>query len=295
LSKEGIAMRIKAVRRYIAPQYPTRDYLLEHPELLRWIPKRWRKNRLVLGVLGMIVPLIVGCSTSEADDNEAKAPSTGIRVAPLFVHGNGRGAFGCVVVNPPVFLSEDEAQQVIRDEAKKAGIEFKDTQLTFTGVMTPVTNRFDFIAKENAAEEAGRQPKEKPQPPKPKTQKCDLSLDGYDEKHGIAYEFVSDDDFNCWETRKPGLSCTVSRYDFKATAEVLARGLAGVNDKKIVGFFYEPAAGPGKVSYPQKGATDADWKAFGEAREKSGKENGKEELRKQVRDFLAWLKAQGVI
>ena len=34
-------------------------------------------------------------------------------VAPVFIHGEGRGALGCVVVSPPVFLSEAEALEVL--------------------------------------------------------------------------------------------------------------------------------------------------------------------------------------
>ena len=49
-----------------------------------------------------------------------------IVVAPIFEHGTGRGADGCVVVSPPVFLSEEEAVQVIREELAKQGIKLKE-------------------------------------------------------------------------------------------------------------------------------------------------------------------------
>jgi hypothetical protein len=44
-------------------------------------------------------------------------------VAPIFEHGEGRGATGCVVVTFPVFLSEEEAMQVIREELAEHGID----------------------------------------------------------------------------------------------------------------------------------------------------------------------------
>lgn len=47
-------------------------------------------------------------------------------VAPIFEHGEGRGATGCVVVNPPVFLSEQDAMQVIREELPKSGVSLSE-------------------------------------------------------------------------------------------------------------------------------------------------------------------------
>jgi len=45
-------------------------------------------------------------------------------VAPIFRHGAGHGSFGCKAVNPPVFLSEDEARQVIIEEGETGGLSF---------------------------------------------------------------------------------------------------------------------------------------------------------------------------
>ncbi len=284
-------MRTKLVRRYVVPHYPTRDYLLEHPELLRWIPKRWQHNPLVLGALGMVVPLILARPAVAAGEGVKDAPAVAVRVAPLFPHGEGRGSFGCVAMNPPVFLSEDEARQVIRDEAKKAGIEFVEDGLTIKDAEVPVTNPYDFLderEENNKAKAAQKNP-----PKKPKLQKQDLVLDGYDKKRRIAFEFVSGKDFNKWEKRGSGW-CSASVYDLKATAEHLKQGLAQSKSDAVVGVFYEPGMSPPKIAYPKKGA-DADWKAYYKAREKAGKELGEKELRKQVRDFLDWLKTQGVI
>ena len=41
-------------------------------------------------------------------------------VAPIFQHGEGRGATGCIVMSPPVFLSEEEALLVVREELGKS-------------------------------------------------------------------------------------------------------------------------------------------------------------------------------
>ena len=102
-------------------------------------------------------------------------------------------------------------------------------------------------------------------------------------------------DFADWETKTHKAYCTVSSYDFDATARVLTNGLAHTKGKTILAVFYEPGASAPKMDYPKKDATEDDMKAFWEAKQKAAKELGEKELREQVRDFLEWLKAQGVI
>ena len=282
-------MKCKKVRRYVAPQYPTREYLVEHPELLNWVPKRWRKNRLVLAVLSMVVPLLLARQATAGDKTAPKAAT--VRVAPLFIHGDGRGAFGCVAVNPPVFLSEDEARQVVQDEAKKAGITFEADALTLKDVTVPVTDQFGFLDEE----EKGKNEKTQKNTAASKTQRRDLWLDGYAGKQKIAYEIVSQQDFADWERKDRSGWCSVSSYDFKSTAETLRNGLAQAKGDTVAAVFYEPGASAPEVASPKGKATEAEWKAHWQAREKAGKELGEKELRLQVRDFIEWLKAQGVI
>lgn len=281
-------MRIHSVKRYPTPSYPTQHVLKEHPELLAMIPDRWRQNKLVLGMLSMVIPLILSRSAAAGDASKSdKEPMT--RVAPIFVHGEGRGSFGCVVVNPPVFLSEDEARQVVIDEAGKAGIKFTPDGLTLKDVPLPVTDQFGFLDERETS--SGKR-----KPPKPAKKKTgDLVLDGYDLKHKVAYEVVSQADFSAWEDKAAGRVCTVSSYDFKTTASTLTNGLAKTKGDTIVAVFYEPGASVARTAPTKRPKTDAEWKASWTEREKQGKALGEEELRAQVRDFLAWLKAQGII
>ena len=55
-------------------------------------------------------------------------------VAPIFQHGEGRGATGCIVMSPPVFLSEEEALQVIREEMAAKGVQLGTNQTTVAGI-----------------------------------------------------------------------------------------------------------------------------------------------------------------
>ena len=54
--------------------------------------------------------------------NDEKQAS--VLVAPIFEHGKGRGATGCIVIAPPVFLSEEDARQAIEEELKRIKINF---------------------------------------------------------------------------------------------------------------------------------------------------------------------------
>ena len=91
-------------------------------------------------------------------------------------------------------------------------------------------------------------------------------------------EFVSTDDILDWKT-DTGMAATVEEFDLKGTAQ----RLADCTDNVAV--FYDPTAdnyldftGSNEESYVE-----------------SSREQSLEELRAQVRDFLQWLKAQGVI
>jgi hypothetical protein len=252
-------MNIQPVRGTVNPRYPSSDYLEQHPDLLSLVPERWRQNAFVLRVLGGVVGLVLAAQNSASAQQRTPGPPS--RVAPIFVHGSGRGAFGCIAVSAPVFLTEDEARQVIQQEAKTAGLEFEPGALTLHGVDVPVTELYSCFDVDGMRK-----------PPAPAVEKRDLPLDGFDRKHNVAFEFVSGQDYAAWQTKRPQCVSSVSVYEVKDAAARLRDGLATTPRGPWLGLFYEPAAG-----------TVA-------ARQQNG-----EELRKQVRDFLQWLKAQGVL
>ena len=100
-------MNIQPVRGKVNPRYPSSDYLEQHPELLSLVPERWRQNAFVLGELGGVVGLVLAAQQSASAQQRAPGPPS--RVAPIFSHGEGRGAFGCLAVAAPVFLAEDQS------------------------------------------------------------------------------------------------------------------------------------------------------------------------------------------
>ena len=75
-------------------------------------------------------PVASAVPAAAAQDPAAIAPEPGALslrparriVAPLFERGDGRGAAGCVVVAPPVFMSEEEALTIVGEELAKYGV-----------------------------------------------------------------------------------------------------------------------------------------------------------------------------
>jgi hypothetical protein len=245
-------MKVQPVKRYGGAAYPDKPSAAKQPGLLAHTPERWQSKPVVLAALTSLVGMTAAYQTQVAG-GKAKAGSL---VAPLFIHGEGRGTFGCEVVNPPVFLSEAEAREVVIEEAKRAGIQFKAGGPALAGVEVPARTSKD---------------------PKGTTV---LTADGFDAKRGVAFVVVSGKDAEDW-TEPSGSS--IDRYDSKKLAGEVVAKVKKSAAKGVTATFYEPYSHPN----PDR----RDWeKSRADALVKD-----REELRKQVRDFVKWLKSQGVI
>ena len=282
---------------YKSPSYPTNEPIQLHPELLKTVPRRWARNPVVLTALSLVLSAgLTACGTASdsilPDSNSAPAASDASGVSnssssgnstisaasaedstensasdpatldiPIFAHGTGRGSYGCESVAPPVFLSEEEAMQVIEEECAAQGIDLTG-QKTISGTFPATSTLPEAISGSDSDQ----------------TYTGNLSLDGYSEDLGIGVEFVSTDDILDWKT-DTGMAATVEEFDLKGTAQCLA------DCTDNVAVFYDPTAD--------------DYREFTGSNEESyvesSKEQSLEELRAQVRDFLQWLKAQGVI
>jgi hypothetical protein len=267
-------MKVTPLKRYSIPEYPIHDILAAHPELLKLVPKRWANTPLVLSALSMVCLILAACNKRPADERASAAKAanptvqsqlSAIRVAPIFHHGDGRGSFGCVSTAAPVFLTEDEARQVITEEAATAGIHFENT----SQVMAQVE-------MENLEIDARTR--------KPKTQKLSLILDGTDPQRNIAYEFVSDQNASEWEMGISNYGST-GGIAIKPVAEALQKGFSKTNTNQTMGVFYDP------ISYaPYRRTHFSD-----SCNEKEARDKSVQELREQVKDFISWLKTQGII
>jgi len=267
-------MDLKPVKHYAGPRYPTSAYLVEHPELLRLVPKRWRGNKVVLATLGAAAVLVTSCQSLHVSG----------KLAPIFVHGEGRGTFGCRATNPPVLLSEDEARAVITAEAAKAGLKFDFRGFEIPRAHIPETDKcsdrmFDDLIR-----------------PLKHVQVSRLTLDGFDKARRIGYEYVSKDDVEEWEYKPNYEDCTGWTDDMRTTAQRLRLGLEESPDVPTVGIFYDPGMDM-HTAWNVRNLEDS-LKGIDPKQDHRSSEPvrySEELLRAQVRDFIHWLKAQRII
>ena len=273
--------KLTPVTRYSDPKYPTKEAVNADPRLLAHIPRRWARNPYVLTALSLVMAAgLTACGNNQDSESLFPAASPAVSASPdsadsagsapseadaldipIFAHGTGRGSYGCESVAPPVFLSEEEAMQVIAEECAAQGIDISGSK-TISGTF-PATSTLPEAISGSASDE---------------TYTGELTLDGYSETLGIGIEFVSTEDILDWQA-PTDVGSSTEQYDLKGTAQRLAEATDNV------AVFYDPAAG--------------NYEDFTGSNEESYMENSKEqsmdELREQVRDFLQWLKAQGVI
>ncbi|MBP7402856.1 MAG: hypothetical protein KBA30_09590 [Clostridia bacterium] len=244
--------RIKSVATYAIPRYPTREGVTGDPSVLGALPARWGARPAVCMALPFTLSSgLAGCRVGSWWNPSGGGEEIAKQIVPVFTHGGGIGVYGCDSVTPPVFLSEEEAQFVIREEAERRGVRFTEAR-EIQGDRFPVVQLGDIYSSIPDTTWSGT-----------------ISLDGYDPALGIGFEFVSGEDLREWNS---GLwSSIIARYDFKGTAERLAEAVPGT------AVFYDPGRDEEDPEFIMT------------------RDHLIEDLRAQVRDFLDWLAAQGVI
>jgi len=255
-----------------------------------------------------------GCSKDQPAGSSARPAGNDLAgkaaiVAPIFEHGEGRGATGCVVVNPPVFLSEEEALQVITEELQQAGLHFSQRDVPMEDVSIPL--RIEVRKEDWVTGRDGLTAKPA------RTQTRSLNLDLVDSTRFVAVEFVSQSDHRESRTNHDDTddtmttlrSSSVQEYDFKDTAAWIAK-YAGEQGRGLrLGIFYDPIAWPKPASDSAQpsGLTETQdlaelFRAAVHEHDRIGRMTSEERLaeskrllRLQVKDFADWLKGQGVI
>jgi len=265
-------METKPVTEHPAPAYPTRREFLE------------------TGTAAALLAAGGGCGGT-----------AGVHplVAPIFEHGEGRGSMGCVVVSPPIFLSEEEALQVIKEELAKAGIQLgagKELTEVTVKYVDPWQRRMmdgDSWFGESTAPASGK-----------------ASLAAIDREKRVGVEFVTARDCDRFAG---GNFSTVSSYETKDLARQMATAIRDQGRENLrIGVFYDPL-----VHYDWNAAVDTspaeDTRANAEqvSADRANREPGeldaegreqrfdrlwrsverqaKDQVRQQARDFVAWL------
>lgn len=263
-------MQPRPLGRYAAPRYPAKLEVHAAPALLeRARPASWLRDEALAAVAAAAVLAQSGCA-------ERVPPA----VAPVAVHGDGVASVGCVVVSPPSYLSEEDAQRIIREEAARRGLLLAAPSSPVLGehILAPARPASPYRKWWNALYE----PREAYVP--------DLA----DSAKKIAVEFVGDRD--ALRFANPGLrsplKATRSAYaiDMRSSAQNLS---VQVSRKGAPGFYfgavYDPAV---KTGCGRPGSLPPEKRQECEASARAASE---QLLREQVADFLDWLKAQGAL
>ena len=328
-------MKISPVRKYRTPAYPTLFAAQLDSELLSRIPGRWRKSpkfAAALGLLGgLTTRLLVAAEVSDRAV-EAKAAVTqapGARrpapdkpsaardvhqatavVAPLLEEAlqyDGRGSFGCVAVNPPTFLSEDEALEIIRTELEAAGLKLKE-DVDLDDVEAPVAGGRGMDAEEVTEDEDGNDRtisvRLRHDPGMGRASKLaprSFSFDLADADRSVFIEYLSARDHTDWEGSSMS---TVSSYDFPALARKVSNSFQKRRSDKqtVFGVFFDPLARTEIVPPQVSGLTrEQERVAYQEYRKAQRNEwehlnvKAKAKLRKQVQNFVAFLTKSGIV
>jgi len=252
---------------YKVPAYPTHSQLQARPGfLLRHLPPRWRGDRLLLLLLTSSLPATQGCTE----------PALG--VAPLSNHGYGVGSYGCMVITPPIFMSETEAMAVVKDELEAAGI---------SGMAQGVT--LDDVTVSGVAVEDCNPGIE------PGDSSITFVADLYDEPKLLAIEVFTERDFTAMH-RDAELVCetSVESIDLKRTALLLTQELEEKGQGRWYGVLYDPVP---SASYDDLQACwdREDPDPCEDALMDKTREMGKRMLREQVRDLVVWMEGNGVL
>jgi len=279
-------MEIKSVNNRQQPNYPTIDLFVKHPELLaRNIPSSWLKNKVVATSFAAF--LLSSSGTIIAQTNNAvevvdtlKSNPVGMpqekkadkdiitNVAPIFAHGEGRGAIGCVVMSPPVFISEDEGIKIILDKLKAEGYNFSRENCPKIKFTAPPIANGCFGYRDNDTTKVS-------------DANVELKMDGYNKDLNFAIQFVSTNDYRKFRS-DDGCWSSVQGYNTKKAAEIIREKLIADGKSNAV-VFYDPIA---SIDFER----NKDWRKS----EKEANEEAKKLLLKQVDDFIKWLKTNNI-
>jgi hypothetical protein len=282
-------METKPLLNYKTPSYPRIEVVFSDPDLLlKNMPVSWRGNKLI--VTAMISFSLSACKGQSDDpgnvsqmeqlvnDNTNRSDSIiskqdSAKIAPIFVHGDGVGASGCVMIAPPVYLSEEDALNIISGELKKVGLTFNDK---FKG--DPI-----MISRKKVVYNENENIKNWEERYSDTTEIKNLYPDAYNKDLNMIIEFVSYEDYEAFGDEKPEFS-SVSEYLIKSSAEKIQKVFKEKGKYSSV-VFYDPV-GWGDISNREQG-----WDEM----EKEGRKKAVEMLKLQVADFIEWLKNEGII
>ena len=299
-------MKIKKLKNYQTPVYPNMKEMAKTPEIMNKLPRRWQvpsKWMMIVGISSLLTRYMSAEDVDTMSSSIVAFPNTGklkqvgkeikveqndkisfANILPEALAEDGRGAFGCMATNPPTFLSESEALELIHGELLKAGLKLKeDVKINGIKVKNPKKR---YSRKKDI----------------PDNIIGEYRFDYTSEDESIIIEFLSKKDHDDFDASN--MMCTVSSFDFPALTQKMKNSFEKYNGKEAtVGIFFDPLVsrneGSSRFSWINtQGIKDKDLINF--MREEYTKksvtstlpqEKAKEKLREQVAYFVEQLRA----
>jgi hypothetical protein len=245
------------------PAYPTRAQVdADRGLLIRYAPAAWRRSGLLMALLVGTLPTAQGCGQ----------PAKG--VAPIFEHGNGLAWWGCLVMVPPVYLSESEARNVVTDALMSSGLGEPKTNEEM-----PDSSKIDIeVDSCGRVEESG-------------TSSGLFTADLYWDEQDMGVEIVTMHDWNTMhrtssDTEYGCEGDSVGYGDVIGAARAQADLLANHGGPHWYGVLYDPIVQgcPKEHHYEKSDCTEQD-----------RVRPANDFLRAQVQDLVAWMKQNGLL
>ena len=288
-------LKARPLRRCSKPRYPTKPEALADADLLRkHVPVAWLGSREIGGVLGIALAMQVGgCREGAGPVGKAgMTDTTSAVVAPLFVHGIGEtgnpfsGSAILGIVGPAFGLSEEHAVQIITDELLMGRLDPCQRDVTLNDVV--ISGKEETLGYDWLSDQWDVYRRDVKGP---------LSLELVDPQHRVGIKYVAREDYG-----PLGGSTEAGSADLKSIAVAVSKEIGKHGRGLYVGMFYEPVSDGPLVRELWAGEPAEDgritWSRVDHPDSSAGvREPVSEEelLRRQVRDFVEWLKGQGVI
>jgi hypothetical protein len=185
-----------------------------------------------------------------------------------------------MVMSPPVFLSEEEALQIIKEEFAKAGFKLGKGMLLDEVTVEYADPSVRWLRSgDNWLGEK-------------KTTTVSVDLAAVDPDRGVGVEVITGSD--CRRARSFGVISTVQSFDTIGLAKCIAEGIREQGQRDLrIGVFYDPLE-KRRFDGASRSSDESDDNQNFRDRNKgiveSSRERSETQLRKQARDFIAWLK-----
>ena len=215
-----------------------------------------------------------------------------IKVAPVFVHGDGSGVIGCVVMSAPVFISENDAMEIISKEFNKVNLLIDTNNLPIISfqadAIADYCYQMEFASKKiNAGANTN----------KSNQAKLNIEMSGINKKNNLLIKFVTKADYFKFHSDSCKSGWSIKSLNTKKAAQLIQNELAKKSSINAV-VFYDP------IAYMNFDDDDDIEKRdslgniintdYDNIRD-DAKKGAKELLTAQVRDFIQWMKNEGMI